>query len=190
MKQCVTGSAIYLQEVQICVSIMEMFAMLPASTFRLAEQLAALLTKGEKALGLEVSYIHYVCLFVRPSVCLHVSLVYVTLVILTCIYTSQIGSPFRMPFFKFLVKFPPEAVDFFLTRLSDPEMSRLFYVSILIVTMYDNCFIAYNVSQFHNGVVCLQILLKKPMSDCIRLTMKTFSTRLIHITFVPQLVRI
>ena len=60
-----------------------------------------------------------------------------------------------MPFFKFLVKFPPEAVDFFLTRLSDPEMSRLFYVSMLIVPMYHYCFIAHNVAQFHNNVVCV-----------------------------------
>ena len=30
--------------------------MLPASSFRLAESLAALVTKGEKALGLEVSH--------------------------------------------------------------------------------------------------------------------------------------
>ena len=32
--------------------------------------------------------------------------------------------------------------------------------------------------------------LVKPMSDCIQLMRKTFSTRLIQITFVPQLVRI
>jgi len=37
-----------------------------------------------------------------------------------------------MPFFKFLVKFPPEAVNFFLMRLSDVEMSRLFHVSCAV----------------------------------------------------------
>ena len=66
--------------------------MLPASTFRLAEQLAALLTKGEKALGLEVSYIHsvypYIRLTVCLSVCLHILFVHLTPVILTCMYTS------------------------------------------------------------------------------------------------------
>jgi len=40
-----------------------------------------------------------------------------------------------MPFFKFLVKFPPEAVDFFLMRLSDVEMSRLFHVSVPLVAV-------------------------------------------------------
>ena len=61
-----------------------------------------------------------------------------------------------MPFFKFLVKFPPEAVDFFLTRLSDPEMSRLFYVSISIVPMYANCFIAHNIHSF-TIVLCVSV---------------------------------
>ena len=50
-----------LQEVQICVSIMEMFAMLPASTFQLTEPLSVLCSKGEKALGLEVVCMYYVC---------------------------------------------------------------------------------------------------------------------------------
>ena len=59
-----------------------------------------------------------------------------------------------MPFFKFLVKFPPEAVDFFLTRLSDPEMSRLFYVSVLIIPLY-GCAVAHNIQQLHNFVVRL-----------------------------------
>lgn len=42
------------EEVQICLHIMEMFHMLPASTFRLFEPLLALCLKGEKALGIEV----------------------------------------------------------------------------------------------------------------------------------------
>ena len=42
------------EEVQICLLIMEMFHMLPASTFRLFEPLLALCLKGEKSLGTEV----------------------------------------------------------------------------------------------------------------------------------------
>ena len=51
------------EEVQICLLIMEMFHMLPASTFRLFEPLLALCLKGEKSLGTEV------CLCVCVSVC-------------------------------------------------------------------------------------------------------------------------
>jgi len=42
-------------EVTVCLHIMTMLHMLPASTFRLFEPLLALSLKGEKALGIEVS---------------------------------------------------------------------------------------------------------------------------------------
>ena len=42
------------EEVQICLHIMNMFHLLPASTFRLFEPLLVLTLKGEKALGIEV----------------------------------------------------------------------------------------------------------------------------------------
>ena len=42
------------EEVQICLAIIKMFHMLPASTFRLFEPLLLLCIKGEKALGIEV----------------------------------------------------------------------------------------------------------------------------------------
>ena len=56
------------EEVQICLLIMEMFHMLPASTFRLFEPLLALCLKGEKSLGTEVC----VCLCNIVCVCIHV----------------------------------------------------------------------------------------------------------------------
>ena len=42
------------EDVTVCLLIMDMFHMLPASTFRLFDQLMLLTLKGEKALGLEV----------------------------------------------------------------------------------------------------------------------------------------
>ncbi|XP_064401908.1 transformation/transcription domain-associated protein-like isoform X2 [Halichondria panicea] len=77
-------------EVQICLHIMNMFHLLPASTFRLFEPLLILALKGEKALGIEL------------------------------------GSPFRQPVLKFALKFPSNTVDFFLCRLFDSALSRLF----------------------------------------------------------------
>jgi len=44
-------------EVQVCLHIMNMFHLLPASTFRLFEPLLGLALKAEKALGIDVSII-------------------------------------------------------------------------------------------------------------------------------------
>ena len=41
-------------EVQVCLHIMDMFHMLPASSFKLFESLLGLTIKGEKALATEV----------------------------------------------------------------------------------------------------------------------------------------
>ena len=50
-------------EVTVCLHIMTMLHMLPASTFRLFEPLLALSLKGEKALGIEVGVVFYVCVW-------------------------------------------------------------------------------------------------------------------------------
>jgi len=64
-----------IQEVQICVSIMEMFAMLPASTFQLTEPLSVLCSKGEKALGLEVCVFMCVRIYIiYPRLAVHFEL--------------------------------------------------------------------------------------------------------------------
>ncbi|KAL5497639.1 hypothetical protein EMCRGX_G014148 [Ephydatia muelleri] len=78
------------EEVQICLYILDMFHMLPASTFRLFEPLLQLALKGEKALGVEL------------------------------------GSPFRAPLMKFALKFPQQTVEFFLSRLFDSTLNRVF----------------------------------------------------------------
>ena len=39
----------------------------------------------------------------------------------------QLGSPFRDPVMKFALKFPTQTVDFFLCRLSDTSLSRIFH---------------------------------------------------------------
>ncbi len=39
---------------------------------------------------------------------------------------TQLGSPFRQPVLKFALKFPSNTVDFFLCRLFDSALSRLF----------------------------------------------------------------
>ena len=78
------------EEVQICLYILDMFHMLPASTFRLFDQLLLLALKGEKALGVEL------------------------------------GSPFRAPLMKFALKFPQQTVEYFLSRLVDPTLNRVF----------------------------------------------------------------
>ena len=46
-------------EVTVCLNIMNMLHMLPASTFRLFEPLLALCMKGEKALGIEVGVVYW-----------------------------------------------------------------------------------------------------------------------------------
>lgn len=38
----------------------------------------------------------------------------------------QLGSPFRTPVLKFSLKFPQNTVDFFLVKLVDPALSRMF----------------------------------------------------------------
>ena len=47
-------------EVQICLHIMDMFHMLPASSFKLFESLLGLTIKGEKALATEVRVVRVV----------------------------------------------------------------------------------------------------------------------------------
>ena len=39
----------------------------------------------------------------------------------------ELGSPFREPVLKFALKFPQQTVDFFLCRLSERSLSRLFH---------------------------------------------------------------
>ena len=56
-----TGSAANRKSdgMSVCLHIMNMLHMLPASTFRLFEPLLALSMKGEKALGIEVGVVLY-----------------------------------------------------------------------------------------------------------------------------------
>ena len=42
-------------------------------------------------------------------------------------FPLQLGSPFRDPVMKFALKFPTQTVDFFLCRLSDTALSRIFH---------------------------------------------------------------
>ena len=69
------------EEVQICLLIMEMFHMLPASTFRLFEPLLALCLKGEKSLGTEVC----VCVCLHAYMVLHVALCVCLYIVCVCI---------------------------------------------------------------------------------------------------------
>ena len=73
------------EEVQICLLIMEMFHMLPASTFRLFEPLLALCLKGEKSLGTEVCVCLHTCI---NCVCVCVLCVCLCMCVLVCMRAS------------------------------------------------------------------------------------------------------
>ena len=75
-------------EVQICLHIMNMFHLLPASTFRLFEPLLILALKGEKALGIEVCVCVYVCMCVRACVLITCTLLTGTCM---CIHVHMLG---------------------------------------------------------------------------------------------------
>ena len=123
---------------------MDMFHMLPASTFKLFESLLGLTIKGEKALGTEVSHLSlslclslslsfYFSLSLPPPSPLHtifslpLSTSQYPLVINIVHALSQLGSPFREPVLKFAIKFPAQTVDYFLCRLVETTLSRIFH---------------------------------------------------------------
>ena len=45
----------------------------------------------------------------------------------TKMHALQLGSPFREPVLKFALKFPAQTVDFFLCRLVESTLSRIFH---------------------------------------------------------------
>ena len=61
-------------------------------------------------------------------------------VLTPCSPTSQLGSPFRAPLMKFALKFPQQTVEYFLSRLFDSSLNRVFRVSptsrIIIDSLY------------------------------------------------------